>query len=72
MIETPPIKKDYNNKYMISKEDLKEIFYIKPTKNNLKYYLRNIYNELWVDDFERVDKNKQIYKLITFTILWKR
>ena len=63
MIETPPIKKDYNNKYMISKEDLKEIFYIKPTKNNLKYYLRNIYNELWVDEFERVDKDKQNFRI---------
>ena len=63
MIDTPQIKKDYNNKYMISKEDLKEIFYIKPTKNNLKYYLRNIYNELWVDEFERVDKDKQNFRI---------
>tara|TARA_S200002703_G_scaffold112692_1_gene98200 strand:+ start:819 stop:1502 length:684 start_codon:yes stop_codon:yes gene_type:complete len=63
MIDTPPINKNYNNKYIITKEDLKEIIYIKPTKSNLKYYLRKIYNELWVDEFERVDKDKQHYRI---------
>ena len=62
MIEAPRIL-DENKQYYITLDDLEEIPYIKNNKSNLKFYLKKIYNELWIDDFERVDINKQIYKL---------
>lgn len=56
-------KKDYNKQYFINKDDISELKYISSNDSNIKYILKNLYNELWIDDIERVDMNKDLFEI---------
>lgn len=49
--------KEYNKQYFINSYDVKELPFIKSYKTNIKYYLQKIYNELWIDDIRRTNKD---------------
>jgi hypothetical protein len=55
--------RDYNKQYFINKDDIKELKYISPNNSNIKNILKKLYNELWIDDIERVDEKKDLFQI---------
>lgn len=55
--------KEYNKQYFINSFDIKELPFIKPYKTNIKHYLQKIYNELWIDDIQRTNKDIRHYEI---------